>query len=614
MNSKHQQILKIGLITGVWLGGAACLVLVMGLLAVQLTIQQAWILALLAAGAAVGVALVGEMATNLSQTPKALVSHSTSPGTPLSLETFFGLSTPITSRELPMTVTQPPAQRQTPLANSPVTTVPQPPLRPPERPPMKQNEKDFITRTLVQKYKLSIAVSRVVNTPDFYCYLLAIHQQETLDRLEAVLRNLGNDIYQYRRLAESVTVKLVHQFPHLQVSKPENLRRPLQWEYRPRVLAPHVTLLGASWNGPKPQPVLINLADPKQAHVALFSSTGGGKSVLLNAMALGVMESSSPTDTELYFVDTESHQFDAYEQLPHVRFVARTEEDALDVITYLADLVEADRELRNPIRRLLVIDEAQLLTEAADQADEFQRLLIYLAKVGRKHRFNLWLATQDPTGDNVPTGIQRNIKVVVAGQTTDDSYLKRYFKIQGASGLTGDGDFLIMCGAQQRRFKSFWLDEAARQMAITAITQRWGTDDEVLLFVPADTAVSEAETLAGSQLSFGEEIQHMPPSPPLSPQERRIRADAAKIAPLLPQAYDLDKGGVKDGWGVALIEAIYGEAKPCEGRYRTRMLEAVAYWLDHQQLGDELDEVVSQASRKLALGWRTATDEDASEI
>ena len=105
----------------------------------------------------------------------------------------------------------------------------------------------------------------------------------------------------------------------------------------------------------------------------------------------------------------------------------------------------------------------------------------------------------------------------------------------------------------------------------------------------------------------------MPPSPPLSPQERRIRADAAKIAPLLPQAYDLDKGGVKDGWGVALIEAIYGEAKPCEGRYRTRMLEAVAYWLDHQQLGDELDEVVSQASRKLALGWRAASDEDASD-
>lgn len=610
MNTKHQQLLKIGLITGVWLGGAACLVLVMGLLALQLSTQQAWILALLASGAAVGVALVVEMATRPPSDPEASQRPPAPSGAPLNLQTFFGLSSPLPAKDLPMTVPQPPAQRLPPVAHSLAASSPQPQIRTPERSSMKPTEKDFITRTLVQKYKLSIAVSRVVNTPDFYCYLLAVHQQETLDRLEAVLRNLGNDIYQYRRLAEPVTVKLVHQFPHLQVSKPAHLRRPLQWEYRPRVLAPHVTLLGASWNGPKPQPVLVNLADPKQAHVALFSSTGGGKSVLLNAMALGVMESSSPSNTELYFIDTESHQFDAYEQLPHVKFVARTEEDALDVITYLADLVQADRELRNPIRRVLVIDEAQLLTEASDQADEFQRLLIYLAKVGRKHRFNLWLATQDPTGDNVPTGIQRNIKVVVAGQTTDDSYLKRYFKIQGASGLTGDGDFLVMCGAQQRRFKSFWLDETARQMAITAITQRWGTHDEVLLFVPADAAVGAGAPLDAAQAPYQPNISPAPVTPPLSPQERRIRTDAAKIRPLLPQAYDLDKGGVKEGWGVRLIAAIYGEDKPCEGRYRTRMLDAVAYWLDHQDMGDELDEVVNQASRKLVLGWRSADGDD----
>ena len=284
MNTKHQQLLKIGLIVGVWLGGAACLVLIMGLLALQLTTSQAWILALLASGTAVGVALVVEMATRPLSAPEAPQHPSAPSGTPLKLETFFGLSHSLPSKELPMTVPQPPAQRQPPLAHPLAAPGPQTQIRTSERPSMKPTEKDFITRTLVQKYKLSIAVSRVVNTPDFYCYLLAIHQQETLDRLEAVLRNLGNDIYQYRRLAESVTVKLVHQFPHLQVSKPENLRRPLQWEYRPRVLAPHVTLLGASWNGPKPQPVLINLADPKQAHVALFSSTGGGKSVLLKCI------------------------------------------------------------------------------------------------------------------------------------------------------------------------------------------------------------------------------------------------------------------------------------------------------------------------------------------
>lgn len=475
---------------------------------------------------------------------------------------------------------------------------------------MKNTEKNFITHTLVNKYKLSIAVSRVVNTPDFYCYLLAVHERETLDRLQAVLTNLSNDIFRYRRQAEPVTIKLVQQFPHLQVSKPAHLRKPLQWGSRPRVLSPHVTLLGASWNGPRPDPVLLNLADPRHTHVALFSSTGGGKSVLLNAMALGVMEASSPADTELYFVDTESRQFDDYEILPHVKFVARTEEDALDVITYLADLVAADRQLHNPIRRVLVIDEAQLLTEMAENAADFQRLLIYLAKVGRKHRFNLWLATQDPTGDNVPTGIQRNIKVVVAGQTTDDSYLKRYYKIAGASGLTGDGDFLILSGAQLRRFKSFWLDEAARQFAISTIIQKWGTDDEVLMFVPIGSGVGESPPEAPVH-----QVHYLAPEPAASgrsSQERRVHADAAAIRELLPHAYDFDKGGVKDGWGVTLIEAIYGESKPCEGRYRTRMLEAVAYWLDHQQLEDELDEVVTQASRKLALGWKAvdAAEED----
>ena len=475
---------------------------------------------------------------------------------------------------------------------------------------MKNTEKNFITHTLVNKYKLSIAVSRVVNTPDFYCYLLAVHERETLDRLQAVLTNLSNDIFRYRRHTEPVHVKLVQQFPHLQVSKPQHLRKPLQWGYRPRVLSPHVTLLGASWNGPRPDPVLVDLADPKQTHVALFSSTGGGKSVLLNAMALGLMESSSPADTQLYFIDTESRQFDDYEILPHVKFVARTEEDALDVITYLADLVAADRELHNPIRRVLVVDEAQLLTEMAENAEEFQRLLIYLTKVGRKHRFNLWLATQDPTGDNVPTGIQRNIKVVVAGHTTDDSYLKRYYKIAGASGLTGDGDFLVLSGAQLRRFKSFWLDEAARQFAISTIIQKWGTDNEVLMFVPAGSGVGEAST--GNCQAPVQYLNPLSSVSPLSSQERRVQADAAAIRGLLPQAYDFDNGGVKEGWGVALIEAIYGEPKPCSGRYRIRMLEAVNFWLDHQNLVDEIDEVVDQASRKLALGWR-AMDGDETE-
>ena len=75
--------------------------------------------------------------------------------------------------------------------------------------------------------------------------------------------------------------------------------------------------------------------------------------------------------------------------------------------------------------------------------------------------------------------------------------------------------------------------------------------------------------------------------PVVSAKERKLMEDAAKIAPQLSHAWDFERGELINGWGVRLIELIYGEPKQCAGNYKARLDAAIQYALVNFDLTNE---------------------------
>lgn len=434
------------------------------------------------------------------------------------------------------------------------------------------DEQEMINAYLEAKGTMLQAMT-VAETPDYFCYVLDTLPGANFAPLRSSLNDLANKIYRLRgNRGEPVTVTLSEQPPYLQVTAPA--RRVLSWSKRSKKLKSHVAQVGAYWTHESPTLQAIDFTDQRQWFMAAFSSSGGGKSMLLRAAALSLLETSAPGDTEFYFIDLDSNQYDAYRRLPQVRCVAETDAQALALLTHLAKQVQLDRELVATVRRILVIDEFQMLSAQSQYSDEIMDAMAVLAQRGRKHGINLLLATQDPTGDNFPVELQRNVKVVLAGLTEDDSYLKRFFGIDGADLLRGDGDFIFKSAGRQMNFKGFLITPEDERSTLDAIVARWGEDRSTLEF--EEEGVS-TDTRRGSDGEAPERLAM--PKPAMERRQQRPAIDARRIWPYMGEAYDFEAGRLRDGWGTTLIEVLYGEPKPNAGNYATRLNQALDYAL-----------------------------------
>ena len=423
---------------------------------------------------------------------------------------------------------------------------------------------------LLRSRKIPFQVIGLSETPDYHCYRLAKMPGAQFAPLRAYLTDLANEIYALRgNQGEPVTVSLNEQPPMLRVTAPT--RRMLTWSQRGKGLRPYMAQVGAYWTNDRPTIMAIDFADQKQWSMAVFSGSGGGKSMLLRAAVLSLLEGCSPGETEFYFIDLDSVQYEVFRDLPHTRAVVETDAQALAVLRHLVNLVKSDRDLKNKVRRFVVIDEFQILSTESEYADEIMAAMEIIVKRGRKHGINLLLATQDPTGDNYPTDLQRNTKVILAGLTEDSSYLKRFFGIEGASSLRGDGDFLFKSAGRQINFKGYYITDEDVQAVVDRVHEEWGRDVDVIEF--DDDEPNESNQTPNED---GPTRLTMLKSP-ADRKVQRVAIDARKILPFLDEAYDFEAGVLRDGWGVRLIELLYGEPKPNAGNYTTRLNTALAY-------------------------------------
>lgn len=178
-------------------------------------------------------------------------------------------------------------------------------------------------------------------------------------------------------------------------------------------------------------------------HLLIAGSTGGGKSTWVNQALCTLLTRLTPRSFELHLVDLKGGlEFTDYVEAPHVKQVIEHEDHVLELLKgmyreyerRLALLKGAEvRHLAayNKVRQslpyvLVVFDELASLQSL--RGNEKERTFHYLTQLIQKSRatgIHIWLATQFPSKEFVPSAINANIqaKAVFATNQTGSNML-----------------------------------------------------------------------------------------------------------------------------------------------------------------------------------------------
>jgi S-DNA-T family DNA segregation ATPase FtsK/SpoIIIE len=254
--------------------------------------------------------------------------------------------------------------------------------------------------------------------------------------------------------------------------------------------APLTMCLGKDTTGKE---VVINLA--KTPHLLVAGATGMGKSVGLNAMLMGILFKSKPSDVRLIMIDPKVVELAIYADIPHlltpvvtdmheassvlywcvaemerryallaqfgVRNIASFNQKIRDAKEVGEPLLDPDfdaasaaegesaKELEELALIVIVIDEyadmlGALAGEDRSKAKRTESFIIRIAQKARAAGMHLIIATQRPSTDVITGLIKSNIPSRVAFKVSTAMDSRIILDKSGAEGLLGMGDMLYM--------------------------------------------------------------------------------------------------------------------------------------------------------------------------
>lgn len=215
-------------------------------------------------------------------------------------------------------------------------------------------------------------------------------------------------------------------------------------------------------------PLTGDLADPGSCHLLVGGVTGSGKSVLLRAIAAGLVHFHSPAAINLTLVDPKRVSFGrlAAGLAAHLhRPLVHSSDEAVPILIELIEEMElryglfdgarvqdideynechADSE--RLVRRVVIIDEFQDLVTHKPTRDVFLDAIQRLGAKARAAGIHLVLSTQRPTRDAIPTSIKANLPGKIALKVTSAGESRVILEGRGAEQLLGEGDLLADLG------------------------------------------------------------------------------------------------------------------------------------------------------------------------
>ena len=261
---------------------------------------------------------------------------------------------------------------------------------------------------------------------------------------------------------------------HLQIprdtSRPVSLLTLLEQPGQGKI-PPATALLGLAENG---RPLLLRFPSPDVAHVLVAGTTGSGKTVLLQSIALSLAWYNPQRRLQMALIDPKRRGFQTLDELPHLLADVISEyNEAADLLSYLVDLMEQrDREQSSEPTIVVLIDELADLLQLGGRV--IGDSLLRLAQRGRQAGIHLVCGTQKPSARLLGPLLVANFPVRLVGKvvSADDARVAAGIGGTGAEKLGRTGDFLAIAGGQNTRFQAAFATNKEVESLIETLWER----------------------------------------------------------------------------------------------------------------------------------------------
>lgn len=237
-------------------------------------------------------------------------------------------------------------------------------------------------------------------------------------------------------------------------------------------------------------------------HLLVAGSTGSGKSVMLNALLVGLLCKKSPEDLKLILIDPKRLEFSAYADIAHLLFPIITETHKVGaVLRWVTQEMERRYELMAAIGVknifdykkseharvheflpyiVIVVDElADLMMLAGKEVED---LIARITQMARAAGIHLVVATQRPSVDVITGIIKVNFPSRISFRVTSKVDSRTILDTIGAEKLLGRGDMLFLNSASsvlERVHGSYVSDSEIKQLVNYIKNQRKVNYEEI---------------------------------------------------------------------------------------------------------------------------------------
>lgn len=215
-------------------------------------------------------------------------------------------------------------------------------------------------------------------------------------------------------------------------------------------------------------PIYLSLS--KLVHLLVAGTTGSGKSVFLNSLAVSLLLSYTPQELRMYMIDPKMVELQQYEGIPHVEEVVTDMGLAERILLQLVEMMGMryslfkEAEVKNiqsynekvpqdPLPYVVCI-----VDEYADLKDVNPGVEDYIARLGQKARaagIHLVIATQRPSSNIISGRVKAVIPNAVSFNLNNNTNYKTVFGTGQPYNLLGQGDGVMKIEGYPKEFQRF---------------------------------------------------------------------------------------------------------------------------------------------------------------
>lgn len=195
-------------------------------------------------------------------------------------------------------------------------------------------------------------------------------------------------------------------------------------------------------------PVHLRIASPDVAHVLIAGTTGSGKTVMSNTIAMSLASRHSPKELGIVYIDPKKRADNRFINSIQQHLLAPPIVDtnqAMQVLKRVVDVMEGVQvDATNRPRVLIIVDElADMLMGGGPMMEQY---LTRIAQRGREPGFHLLLSTQKPSAKSIGPLLKANLPARLCGRvmSIEDSKVATGLPGLDAHRLAGHGQFLLV--------------------------------------------------------------------------------------------------------------------------------------------------------------------------